>query len=178
MESSPPPSHNFCAQTFTHQIATTIPPSAALRHPRKRGWQHSRDEYSIRLSSISFPGPALWTVRALGAVETAGTSWTLETGFGPGWLSDNLSGRWVFFTNVPLALITVLITREFVPELRQEAAGPGLDLQGAGASTLGLEGVTLDLVEWARAGTQSPRAHRALGTFAAGAGAEAHGVAD
>jgi EmrB/QacA subfamily drug resistance transporter len=89
----------------------------------------------------------------------------ITTALGPvlgGWLSDNLSWRWVFFINVPLALITLGITRGFVPELRPEAAGPALDLKGAAASTLGLGGVTLGLVESARAGVQSPWVWTAL----------------
>jgi EmrB/QacA subfamily drug resistance transporter len=89
----------------------------------------------------------------------------MTTALGPvlgGWLSDNFSWRWAFFINVPLALITMAIARAFVPELRPQAAGPGLDLKGAAASTLGLGGVTLGLVESARAGVQSPYVWTAL----------------
>jgi EmrB/QacA subfamily drug resistance transporter len=89
----------------------------------------------------------------------------ITTALGPvlgGWLSDSFSWRWVFFINVPLALLTLGITRKFVPELRPEAAGPALDLKGAAASTLGLGGVTLGLVESARAGVQSPYVWMAL----------------
>jgi predicted MFS family arabinose efflux permease len=79
-----------------------------------------------------------------------------------GWLSDSFSWRWVFFINVPLAVVTVMISRKFVPELRPEAARPALDLKGAAASILGLGAVTLGLVESARAGVQSPYVWTAL----------------
>ncbi len=109
---------------------------------------------SLAIINACFPGAERGK-----AIGTWSGFTAITTALGPvlgGWLSDNFSWRWVFFINVPLAIITLLITREFVPELRPEAAGPACDLKGAAASTLGLGGVTLGLVEAARAGIQSP----------------------
>src|SRR5215469_8364627 len=94
---------------------------------------------SLAIIDACFPG----TERGKAIGTWAGFT-AITTALGPvlgGWLSDNLSWRWVFFINVPLALITVTITREFVPELRPNSAGPALDLKGAVTSTLGLGGV-------------------------------------
>ena len=109
---------------------------------------------SLAIIDASFPGAergkAIGTWAGFSAITTA---------LGPvlgGWLSDNLSWRWAFFINVPLGLITLMITREFVPELRPKGARPALDLKGAVTSTLGLGGITLGLVESARTGIQSP----------------------
>jgi EmrB/QacA subfamily drug resistance transporter len=115
---------------------------------------------SLAIIDACFPGGERGKAIGTWAGFTA-----ITTALGPvsgGWLSDNLSWRWAFFINVPLALITVTITRQFVPELRPKAAGPALDLAGAVTSTLGLGGITLGLVESARAGVQSPFAWMAL----------------
>ena len=109
---------------------------------------------SLAIIDASFPGAERGRAIGTWAGFTA-----ITTALGPtlgGWLSDNLSWRWAFFINVPLALITVTMTREFVPELRPKTAGPALDLKGAVTSTLGLGGITLGLVASARAGIQSP----------------------
>ncbi len=115
---------------------------------------------SLAILNACFPGAdrgkAIGTWSGFTAITTA---------LGPmlgGWLSDSFSWRWVFFINVPLALVTLFISRKFVPELRPDAARPALDLKGAAASMLGLGGVTLGLVESARAGVQSPYVWTAL----------------
>jgi EmrB/QacA subfamily drug resistance transporter len=109
---------------------------------------------SLAIINACFPaaerGKAIGTWSGFTAITTA---------LGPvlgGWLSDSFSWRWVFFINVPIALATIGISRKFVPELRPETAGPALDLKGAATSTLGFGGVTLGLVEAARAGVESP----------------------
>ncbi|MGZ5544275.1 MAG: MFS transporter [Limisphaerales bacterium] len=109
---------------------------------------------SLAILNACFPGAERGK-----AIGTWSGFTAITTALGPvlgGWLSDRFSWRWVFFINVPLALVTMRISRKFVPELRPEAARPALDLKGAAASMLGLGGVTLGLVESARAGVQSP----------------------
>lgn len=115
---------------------------------------------SLAIIDACFPGAERG--KAIGT--WAGYS-AITTALGPvlgGWLCDSLSWRWAFFINVPLALIALAITRQFVPELRLKAAGSALDLKGAVTSTLGLGVITLGLAESARTGIQSPSLWMAL----------------
>lgn len=65
-----------------------------------------------------------------------------------GYLIDALNWRWIFYINVPLALITVLVTLRFVPESRDEEADRGsFDLCGAAIGAVGLGALTFGLVE-------------------------------
>src|SRR5262249_33737171 len=109
---------------------------------------------SLAIIDACFPGAERGK-----AIGTWASFTAITTALGPvsgGWLSDNLSWRWAFLINVPLALITATITRKYVPELRPESPRPALDCKGAVTSTLGLGGITLGLVESARFGIQSP----------------------
>lgn len=74
-----------------------------------------------------------------------------------GWLVDSASWRWVFFLNVPLAAVALLVTARHVPESRDTTATGRLDLAGAGSVTVGLAGIIYALIE-ARgtAGHRSP----------------------
>ncbi|NIK54772.1 DHA2 family efflux MFS transporter permease subunit [Kribbella shirazensis] len=58
------------------------------------------------------------------------------------------SGYWqlIFLINVPLALLTVLVTLRHVPETRDEEAGGRLDITGAILATVGLAGFTYGLI--------------------------------
>ncbi|TDW70704.1 MFS transporter [Kribbella pratensis] len=58
------------------------------------------------------------------------------------------SGYWqlIFLLNVPIALVTVLVTLRHVPESRDESAGGKLDLNGAILATLGLGALTYGLI--------------------------------
>jgi EmrB/QacA subfamily drug resistance transporter len=64
-----------------------------------------------------------------------------------GWLVENASWRWVFFINLPLAVIVIVITSWRVPESRNEAACKKLDWQGAALATSGLGAITYALIE-------------------------------
>src|SRR3954469_22396439 len=55
-----------------------------------------------------------------------------------GLLTDALSWEWVFFVNVPIGLITLLLALRFVPESRAEDREGGFDLVGATLVTSGL----------------------------------------
>jgi EmrB/QacA subfamily drug resistance transporter len=63
-----------------------------------------------------------------------------------GWLIDTFSWRWIFFTNIPVALVILAISFWRVPESRDEEAR-GLDWLGALLATLGLGGLTYGLLE-------------------------------
>lgn len=74
----------------------------------------------------------------------------ISAGAGPvlgGWLVENVSWRWIFFINLPLAAVVLLITWRHVPESRDESAGERVDILGAATATLGLGGVVYGLLE-------------------------------
>jgi MFS transporter, DHA2 family, multidrug resistance protein len=56
-----------------------------------------------------------------------------------GWLTDNYSWRWVFYINVPIGVLAILLTQAFVwdpPYLRRERTG--IDYWGIGLLTVGM----------------------------------------
>jgi EmrB/QacA subfamily drug resistance transporter len=63
-----------------------------------------------------------------------------------GWLVENASWRWVFFINLPLAVIVVAVALRGVPESRDEEAGR-LDVIGAVLATIGLGALVFGLIE-------------------------------
>jgi EmrB/QacA subfamily drug resistance transporter len=72
-----------------------------------------------------------------------------------GWLVENLSWRWVFFINLPLAAIVVLVALRGMPETRDEEAGR-LDLVGAALATVGLGALVFGLIEAPNRGWTDP----------------------
>ena len=79
-------------------------------------------------------------------------------GVGPvlgGWLIQVASWRWVFWINIPIAIVTLAITLWWVPESRDEKARR-LDLPGAALATLGLGGLVFGLLEAPRLGFVHP----------------------
>jgi EmrB/QacA subfamily drug resistance transporter len=64
-----------------------------------------------------------------------------------GWLVENASWRWVFFINLPLAVIVIVLSLWRVQESRNEAASRSLDWQGASLATFGLGAVTYALID-------------------------------
>ena len=55
-----------------------------------------------------------------------------------GWLIQVASWRWVFFLNIPLAVIVLIVTFWRVPESRREGVSGGLDWRGFRPSALGV----------------------------------------
>ena len=108
---------------------------------------------SLALLSVNFPesqrGRAIGTWSGFASMMTA---------LGPvlgGWLVQHGSWRWVFFVNVPLAIVTVWIVLSKVPVGRQKDVQDGLagmDWTGAALATAGLSGITFALIEYARPG--------------------------
>jgi EmrB/QacA subfamily drug resistance transporter len=64
-----------------------------------------------------------------------------------GWLVENTSWRWVFFINLPIATLVILISFWRVRESRNEAASTGLDWVGAALATFGLGAITYALID-------------------------------
>jgi EmrB/QacA subfamily drug resistance transporter len=82
----------------------------------------------------------------------------ITSAFGPvlgGWLVENASWRWVFFINLPLAVVVVAVVLRGVPESRDEAAGR-LDGIGAVLATIGLGALVFGLIEGPVRGWGSP----------------------
>ncbi len=72
-----------------------------------------------------------------------------------GWLVENVTWRWVFFINLPLAIIVVAVTLHGVPESRDEGAGR-LDVIGAVLATIGLGALVFGLIEAPARGWGNP----------------------
>ncbi len=68
-----------------------------------------------------------------------------------GWLIENVSWRAVFFINVPLALIVLVLVFRHVPESRDEESGR-LDWAGAALATIALGTIVYGLIESSRWG--------------------------
>ena len=89
------------------------------------------------------------------AIGTWSAMTSMMTALGPvvgGWLVQHGSWRWVFFLNVPLGVITVLIALWKAPESRIDESARTLDLLGAVLAVGGLSGVTFALIEWTQGG--------------------------
>ena len=64
-----------------------------------------------------------------------------------GWLVENISWRWAFLINVPLAVVVILISYRHVPESRDDELTGGLDWLGAVLATIGLGALVFGLIE-------------------------------
>ena len=104
---------------------------------------------SLAIISSSFPenerGRAIGTWSGLSAITTA---------IGPvigGWLIEHVSWRAVFFINIPIALLIILISLWHVPE-SSDKESVGLDWWGAIVGALGLGALVYGLIESSRLG--------------------------
>ncbi len=93
------------------------------------------------------------------AIGTWSGSTAITTALGPvigGWLIEHVSWRAVFFLNLPLALVVLLLVVWRVPESRNEEESQKLDLSGATLATLSFGAIVYGLIESSRLGLQSP----------------------
>ena len=93
------------------------------------------------------------------AIGTWSGSTAITTALGPvmgGWLIEHVSWRAVFFLNLPLAIVVLLLVFRFVPESRDEEETGKLDLVGAALATVSLGAIVYGLIESSRLGFQSP----------------------
>lgn len=74
-----------------------------------------------------------------------------------GWLVQNASWRWIFFINLPLAVIVLIVLVLRVPESRdEESAAHHLDWLGAVLATLSLGGIVYGFIESNNLGLGNP----------------------
>ena len=88
----------------------------------------------------------------------------ITTGLGlvlGGWLIDTAGWRWIFFINLPVAVITLALCFRVVPPHRPTQAGP-LDPGGALLATVALGGWVFGLIEISRLGFTHPAVLGAL----------------
>lgn len=126
----------------------------------------------IAARALQGVGAALLTPGSLALIQASFTTedraaavgaWSglsgVATAVGPflgGWLVEQVSWRWVFLINVPLAVVVVVLALRHVPESRDPAAAPRVDIAGAFLGVVALGGVTYALVEGAGQGIASP----------------------
>lgn len=84
--------------------------------------------------------------RAVGAWSGLGGVAAAVGPFVGGWLVDGPGWRWVFFLNVPLALLCVPVALRHVPETRDPRAHGRFDFAGAALGALSLGCVTYALI--------------------------------
>ena len=95
---------------------------------------------------------------------------TITTVLGPilgGWLIEHVSWHWVFFINLPLAAVVLVISVLHIPESRN-AAAETVDWVGAAVVTAGLAALVYGFLESSILGWGNPRV---IGTLVFGFGA-------
>ena len=93
------------------------------------------------------------------AIGTWSAFTAITASIGPvlgGWLVAHASWRWVFFINLPMAVIVILLSVWRVPESRDETATRNVDWPGAALATFGLGAITYALINYSAGGSYSP----------------------
>jgi EmrB/QacA subfamily drug resistance transporter len=109
---------------------------------------------SLAIISASFPEDERGQ-----AIGTWSGSTAITTAMGPligGWLIEHVSWRAVFFLNLPLAIVVLILIVRRVPESRNEEDSKKLDFLGAILATLSLGAIVYGLIESSRIGLQHP----------------------
>ncbi|MEO8899053.1 MAG: DHA2 family efflux MFS transporter permease subunit [Candidatus Dormibacter sp.] len=96
------------------------------------------------ISACFVPGDR---ARAVGLWSGMSGVTTAAAPFVGGWLVDAVSWRAIFFVNVPLAAIAIVVALRHVPETRDEGAAGHIDVAGAVTISLGLAGVVFALID-------------------------------
>lgn len=105
---------------------------------------------SLAIVNISFSDERRGRAIGIWSAFTA-----ITTAIGPilgGWLAQNLSWRFVFFINVPLAIIVLATLYWRIPESRRGNGDEKLDIWGSLFATLGLGCIVFGLIDSANVG--------------------------
>ncbi len=84
---------------------------------------------------------------------------SITSALGPvlgGWIVQNASWRWIFFINIPLAVIVLIVSFLHLPESSSEEGSKHLDFAGAILTALGLGGVVYGLIQSENVGFADP----------------------
>jgi EmrB/QacA subfamily drug resistance transporter len=82
-----------------------------------------------------------------------------------GWITTEVSWRWAFFINVPLAVLTIAAALWWVSDRRVHVVETGIDLAGLATVSVGMFGLILALIEGPRHGWLSPTRELRLGDW-------------
>jgi EmrB/QacA subfamily drug resistance transporter len=74
-----------------------------------------------------------------------------------GILTEQINWSWIFFINVPVGIVGIIVSRLFITESRDESEEQRLDLPGLISSAVGLFGLTYALIEGNNYGWSSGR---------------------
>ena len=73
-----------------------------------------------------------------------------------GWLIEHVSWRAIFFLNVPLAALVIVLSLRYMRESRDDTRGRRVDWTGAVLAVVGLGGIVFGLLEWPRVDASRP----------------------
>src|SRR5437763_9509832 len=109
---------------------------------------------SLAIISATFDdaerGAAIGTWSGFSAITTA---------IGPvsgGWLVEHVSWRAVFFLNVPLAVVVLVLSWRFMSESSDPSRSGSVDWRGGTLAVIGLGGIVVGLLEWPTLGAGHP----------------------
>ncbi len=94
--------------------------------------------------------------RAIGAWSGLGGIGGALGPFLGGWLVEVANWRFIFFINLPLAIVVLLVAGRHVPESRNPSAAQKLDVTGVLTGAIGLGGLTYGFTAWPARGAGSP----------------------
>lgn len=109
---------------------------------------------SLAILNASFPANIRGRV-----VGTWSAFIPITTAIGPllgGWLVDNVTWRAAFYINLPLGLLTLILSLRYVPESKSEVVPDEQDWWGAGLITVGLGALIYGLIEGPKLGWGDP----------------------
>jgi EmrB/QacA subfamily drug resistance transporter len=88
-----------------------------------------------------------------------------------GWLIEHVSWRAIFFLNVPLAVLVIVLSLRCMNESRDDTRGSRVDWTGTVLAVLGLGGIVYGLLEWPRLGASRSIVLAAIGVGVVSLGA-------